>query len=255
VDKNLQLAAALVIALIALGGNFFVLETENSQVSQNNSALSSQISGLQNSINSLQSTINTLQGQLSQAQKAQSSQSQQITLLKENLTTLQTGLASIITDFNSNRSSNIVFEEAIYSQLAEINNSLRTLTDRLNVLTPQVPISTLVVIKDNYSSLTYTFAINVQNTLNVTVYAQINAVLYGTTTLENCNFVAGSYVSQVYTFPPNSVTVTHLNLAGGLYNGCAGNPVTSLQFYYMVAQDEAVSLTYTFNIVPGYNHS
>ncbi|MGD0397236.1 MAG: hypothetical protein ABSB26_10095, partial [Nitrososphaerales archaeon] len=64
-NKNLQLAAALVIALVALGGNFFVLQMENSQMDKNNSALSSQINGLQNSINSLQTAMSTMGKQLS----------------------------------------------------------------------------------------------------------------------------------------------------------------------------------------------
>lgn len=254
-DRNLQLAAALVIALVALGGNFFVLQTENSQINQNKSALSSQITGLQDSLGALQTTVNTLRNQLSQSQQAQSAQAQQISALQNNLQDVQSQMANVIKEFNSNRSSDLAFQVQIYSQLQGISTTLQTLTDRLNALTPQVPLSTLVVIGDSYSNTTNTFTLTVQNTLNITVYAQISAMLYGTTSLENCNGVAGSYISQVLTFSPMSVTVTQLSLASGLYNGCAGNPITSLNMYYMIPQSTAVSLTYTFNIVPGYNQT
>jgi len=254
-DRNLPLAAALVIALVALGGNFFVLQTENTQMNQNNSALSSRITELQNSLDALQTTANTLRSQLSQSQQAQSAQAEQVSVLQSNLTDVRSQLADVIKEFNSNRSSDLVVQGRIYSQLQTISTTLQTLADRLNVLTPQVPVSTLVVIGDSYDSATHTFTLNVQNTLNMTVYAQISATLKGTTSLENCDGVAGSYISQTYTFPPKSVTVTQLDLASGLYNGCAGNPITSLSMYYMVSQSTAVSLIYMFNIVPVYNQT
>lgn len=253
-DRNLLLASTLVIALIALGGNFFVLETANSRMDKNNSAMSSQITGLQDSLDALQVTVNTLQNQLSKAEQAQTTQAELVSSLQSNLTDVRSQLVSVIDEFNSNRSSDLAFQGQIYSQLQGISATLKTLTNRLNVLTPQVPLSTLVVIGDNYSRTTNTFTLKVQNTLNITVYAQISAVLYGNTSKENCNSVAGSYISQVYTFLPTSVTVTQLSLASGLYNGCAGNPITSLNMYYVVAQSTAVSITYTFEIVPGYNH-
>lgn len=254
-DRNLLWVVALMIALVALGGNFFVLQTENTQMDQDKSVLSSQITGLQNSLDALQTTATGLQNQLSKSQQVQSAQAQQISVLQSNLTDVRSQLANVIEEFNSNRSNDLAFQGQIYSQLEGISTTLQTLTDRLNVLTPQVPLSTLVVIGDSYGNATGTFTLNVQNTLNITVYAQISAVLYGTTSLENCNSVAGSYISQVYTFLPRSVTVTQLSLASGLYDGCAGNPITSLDMYYLVAQSTAVSLTYMFNIVPGYNQT
>jgi hypothetical protein len=244
-NKNLQLAAALVIALVALGGNFFVLQMENSQMDKNNSALSSQINGLQNSINSLQTAMSTMGKQLS-------TQGKQISILQSNLTDIQSRLTNMTKEFNSNRSINLAFQGWVYYQLHIMNVTLQTLTGRL--LAIQVPLSTLVIVGDSYSSATNTFTFNVQNTLNLTVYAQINAVLYGTTSAENCNGAVGSYISNVYTFSPMSVTVTQLSLASGLYNGCAGNPVTNLDLYYMASQSIAVSMTYKFNIVPEYNH-
>lgn len=245
-NKNLQLAAALVIAIVALGGNFFVLQTENSQMNQDNSALSSQIKGLQNSLDSLQATVNTLQDQ-------SSAQAKQVSVLQSNLTSVRSQLANMIKEFNSNRSEGIAFQGWVHYELYVMNATLQTLAGKL--LTLQVPLSTLAIVGDSYSSANNTFTLNVRNTQNIVVYAQINAVLYGTTSAENCNGAAGSYVSQIYTFLPMSVTVTKLVLASGLYNGCAGNPITSLHLYYMAAQSTAVSLTYTFNIVPEYNHT
>jgi len=247
--------AALVIAIIALGGNFFVLATENSQISQNNSALSTQIAGLEKSLNSLQTAADTLQSQLSQSQQAQSAQSQQVSILKENLTNVQSELTDVASELSSNSSSGAAFQSYVYAQLAKISTSLQSLTDRLDALAPQVPLSTLVITGDNFSKTTDTFTFSVENTLDVTVYAQIDALLYGTTTRENCDFVAGTYISQMYTFQPDTATVTTLALASGLYNGCAGNPVSSLSLYYMVPPSTAVSLTYQFNVVPGYNYS
>ncbi len=224
-------------------------------MNQNSMTLSSRITELQNSLIALQTTATKLENQLNRSQQAQSTQTQQISVLESNLTNVQARLASVIKEFNSNMSNNLAFQGQIYSQLQGISTALKTLTDKLNALTPQVPLSTLVVIGDSYDSTTGTFTFSVQNTLNITVYAQISAVLYGTTSLENCNSVAGSYISQVYSFLPTSVTVTQLSLASGLYNGCAGNPITSLNMYYMVAQSTAVSMTYTFNIIPGFNQS
>jgi hypothetical protein len=244
-DKNLQLAAALVIALVALGGNFFVLQSENSRMDQNNSVLSSQIKGLQDSLDSLQTAVNTLGSQLS-------AQAKQASVLQSNLTDVKSQLANVIKEFNSNRSEDLAFQGWVYYQLRVINTTLQTLNESLFAL--QIPLSTLVVISDSYSDATNTFTLNVQNTLNITVYAQINAVMVGTTSEETCDGVAGSYISQVYTFSPMSVTVTQLSLASGLYNGCGGNPITSLDLYYMIAPSTAVSRTYLFDIIPVYNH-
>jgi hypothetical protein len=243
-NKNLQLAAVLVIAIVALGGNFFVLQTENSQIDKNNSALSSQITQLQNSLALLQTELSTLGNHLS-------AQAKNVSVLQGDLTEVRSQLVNMTREFNSNRSVDLAFQGWVYYQLHVMNATLQTLTDRL--LAIQVPLSTLVIVGDSYSSTTNTFTLNVQNTLNITVYAQISAVLYGTTAAENCNGAAGSYMSQVYTFSPMAVTVTQLVLGSGLYNGCAGNPVTSLSLFYTAGQSTAVSVTYTFNIVPVYN--
>jgi chaperonin cofactor prefoldin len=234
-----------VIALVALGGNFFVLQTENSQMNKNNSALSSQIGGLQKSIDSLQTAVSTLGNQLS-------AQAKQVSVLQNNLTNVRSQLANMTREINSNRSVDLAFQGWVYYQLHIMNATINALTDRL--LAIQVPLSTLVIVGDSYNNATNTFTFNVQNTLSITVYAQINAQLYGTTSAENCNGVAGSYISQVYTFTPMAVTVTQLVLGSGLYNGCASNPVTNLNLYYMAGQSTAVSVTYAFNIVPAYNH-
>jgi hypothetical protein len=244
-DKNLQLAAVLVIAIVALGGNFFVLQTENSQIDKNNSALSSQITQLQNSLALLQAEMSTLGNQFS-------AQAKNVSVLQSNLTDIQSQLAKMNGEFNSNRSVDLAFQGWVYYQIRQMNSTLQTLIGRL--LTIQVPLSPLVIVGDTYSNATHTFTLNVKNTLNVTVYAQIDAVLYGTTDAENCNGAAGSYISQVYTFIPMSVTVTQLILGSGLYNGCAGNPITNLTLFYMAAQSTAVSVHYAFNIVPVYYH-
>jgi len=235
-----------VIAIVALGGNFFVLQTENSQMNRDNSTLSSQIKGLQNSLNALQTAVNALPNQFS-------AQAKDISTLQSNLQDAQSQLTNVAKEFDSNRSVDLSFQGWVYYQLRVMNTTLQTLTDRL--LSFQVPLSTLVVIGDTYNSANNTFTLSVRNTQNITVYAQISALLYGTTSAENCNGVAGSYISQMYTFLPMSVTVTKLVLSSGLYNGCANNPVTSLDMYYMAAQSTAVSQTYMFNIVPEYNHA
>jgi len=253
-EMNRQMMAVLLIAIVALGGNFLVLFTENSQISHDNSNLSTQIMALQGSLASLVDTTNNLQSQLNHEQGIQSTQSQQITVLKGNLTDIQLRLTNIIGEFNSSRLSDLSFQSYIYSQLQTINITLQSLTNKLGVLTPQIPLSTLVIIGDNYSSASSAFTFYVRNTLDENVYAQISALLYGTTTLENCGGVAGTYVSQIYAFKPLSVTVYQLSLASGLYNGCAVNPVTSLTLYLAASQSVAVSPTYQFNIVPGYNN-
>ena len=252
---NRQFRAVLVIALVALGGNLFVFLQVSSQISSNNSSLSTQISTLQASLNDLQVTANNLQSELTSSQHAQSVQVQQISILQGNLTDVQSRLTSLIGELKSNVSSGLTFQNYVYSQLQTINATLQSLTNKLDVLTPEIPISTLVIIGDNYSSATSTFTFYVRNSLAEPVYAQINALLYGTTHLENCNFVAGSYVSQVYEFKPLSVTVNQLSLSSGLYNGCADNPVSTLTLYYMASQSLAVSPSYKFNIVPVYNYT
>ena len=90
------------------------------------------------------------------------------------------------------------------------------------------------------------------NNLNVTVYAQINAILYGRGTYP-CSGDAGYYTSQIYSFPGNSNTTTQLPLSGGVYDGCGTSPLKSVWLDYLASQSVQVSQAYIFAVVPPYN--
>lgn len=244
-----MVTAALVVALVALGGDFVVLLTENSQLDQNKASLSSQITVLQYAIGSLQS-------QLSQSQQAQNSDALQISTLQSDLRNVQSQLDNVIAEFNSNMLSNLAFQDQTYTQLQGVSVSLSVLTAKLNALTPEAPNSILAIINHTYDNATGTFTFVVQNTRNFTVYAQMSVQMF--TDESDCGLV-GSYYSQVYAFPPESETVTQLSLASTLYEFtepvCLGGPVTRINLYYMVGQFSGVSPIYEFDVVPGYFHS
>jgi hypothetical protein len=253
-NSNLTVVAALVVAGIALGGNFYVLFVANYQAEENRSLLTAQISALQSSITDLQGTASSLRSQLFQLQQSQSSEIQAVSASQASLLSITHQLNVVATELNDNVSNYVGFRNQVNYQLQNITNELNLLSRRLNAIVPEVPLSSLTVVGDSYNSANYTFTISVKNNLNVTVYAQLEAELYGSGG-SDCSGIAGSYVSQVYYFPPGSVTSTTLPLPAGVYGGCAGNPITSLSAQYWASQQVRVSPQYTFQISPVYNHS
>jgi hypothetical protein len=253
-NRNLTVLAALVIAAIALGGNFYVLFVANSQVEENRSLLSSQMSALQSSLTDLQGTASSLRSQLAQLQQSQSSETQAVAASQASLLSITRQIDAVATELNDNVSNYIGFRNQVNYQLQNITIELNLLSRRLNAIVPEVPLSSLTVVGDSYNTANYTFSFRVKNNLNVTVYAQLEAELYGTGG-SDCSGIAGSYVSQVYYFPPGSTVSTTLPLPAGSYGGCAGNPITSLSAQYWASQQVRVSPQYTFQISPVYNHA
>jgi len=243
---------ALVIAIVALGGNFFVMYQDSSSINQNRNSLNDQVASLQLSLSGLQSTVNTLKTQLSQSQATDTSQAQQIASAQTSLKALQTQLATLISDLNSNTTNNNAFQAIALSQLRSINSSLTNLTLRLDSITNSAPLSTLVVLSEAYDSASSTFSFTVLNNLNVTVYAQINAILYGQGTYP-CSGDAGYYTSQVYSFPGDANITTQLPLSRGTYDGCGTSPLKSVWLDFLASQSVQVSQAYTFAVVPPYN--
>ena len=210
-----------------------------------------QISALSRQNTSLEGSVKGLSGQLSSADQQVVSYSQQVVTLGQLLTADGQALSNLQQQVSQ-------LEQQTLSIVTETNTivSVTTVTSTVTQTSiSEVPESTLIVIQDSYSNASKTFTFEVQNTQNYTVYAQISASLWGQSGTF-CNGQAGTYISQVYTFSPNSVTSTVLNLTLGQYVGyCGGNPVTSLDMSYIIPQSSSVSPTYTFNIVPGYDHS
>lgn len=143
-------------------------------------------------------------------------------------------------------------------QLNALSQQNANLSQQLNYLNCCQSFA-LVIVSDTYGNATKTFTFEVRNNQNFTLYAQLSASLWGQGSLY-CSppgepGQAGSYISQVYTFPPKITTTTTLDLIYGNYVGfCGGNPVTSLQMSFFIPPSTAVSPTYSFDIVPGYNH-
>jgi len=253
-NSNLMAMVAVAIAGIALGGNFYVLFVANYQAEQSRSLLSTQMSALQASITDLQGTVGSLRSQLSQMQVSQSTEAQIVASTQASLQNITRQVNRVAMELNTNVSNYIGFRNQVNYQLQNITNALNLMNKKLNAIVPQVPLSSLTVVGDTYSSSNYTFTINVKNNLNVTVYAQLEAELMGTGG-SDCSGIAGSYISQVYYFPPGSVTTTKLPLPSGVYGGCAGNPISSVSVQYWASQQARVSPQYTFQISPGYDHS
>ena len=247
-----MVAAAIVIALVALGGNFFVMYQDSSSIDQNKVSLTNQIATLQSSISGLQSTVNSLKSQLSQSQATVTSQDQQIAAAQTSLQGFQVQLATLLSDLNSNTTNDHAFQAIILSQLRTINSSLTTLTQRLDAITPSVPLSTLVIVSETYNSTSATFYFTVRNNLDVTVYAQVNALLYGQGSYP-CDGDAGYYTSQLYQFPSNSTTLTQLVLSKGVYNGCGTSPIDFVWLDYLASQSVQVSQEYTYDVLPPYS--
>jgi len=250
---NLMAVAAVAIAGIALGGNFYVLFVANYQVEQNRSELSSQISAAQASISDLQATVGSLRSQLSQLQASQSAEAQALTSSQSSLLNITREVSRVAMELNDNASNSAGFRSEVNYQLQNITNELNLLNKRINAIVPQVPLSSLVVVGNTYNATSDTFTFNVRNNLNVTVYAQLESEIFGTGG-EDCSSEAGSFISQVYYFPAGAVTATKLSLPAGVYGGCAANPITSVSVQYWASQQVRVSPQYTFQVFPVYNH-
>ena len=248
-----MIPAALIIAIVALGGNFFVMYENSSSISQNNTSLANQISTLQTSVSGLQETVNSLKTQLSQSQSTDTSQAQQLAAAQTGLRGLQTQLANLLSDLNSNTTNNRAFQDIALSQLRSINSSLTTLTQKLAAISSAAPLTTLVIVAESYNNASATFTFTVRNNLNVTVYAQLSALLYGQGAYL-CDGNAGSYTSQVYAFHSNSNTTTQLVLSQGDYDGCGTSPIDNVWVEFLAAsQSVQVSQAYTFVVIPPYN--
>jgi hypothetical protein len=258
-NRNLTVIAALILALVALGGNFFVLYQNSSQNDQNKAAFNSQVAALQSSVTGLESNVNSLQAQLSKSQTTSASQEQQIAAAQTSILGLQTQLATLIVDLNSNITNALAFQDMALVQLEGFNSTLTALAQRLDSIAPSVPLSTLEVVSEAYNTTSATFSIVVQNNLDVTVYAQIYAILYGqvttVTSADGCDGTAGTYTSQLYQFPANSTTSTQLPLSQGIYDGCGISPLSSVWLDFEASQSVQVSHVYTFDVVPPYTFS
>jgi hypothetical protein len=244
---------AVVIAVISLGANFYVLFAANYQVEQSKTQVAAQVAALQSSVSNLEATVGTLRSQFTQLQQSQGAEAQAVAAAQASLLNITRQLSIVSTELNDNVSNYIGFRNQVNFQIQNITNAMSALSKRLNAIVPQVPLSSVTVVGDTYNAANYTFTIDVRNNLNISVYAQLEAELYGTGG-SDCSGIAGSYVSQVYSLPPGAVVATKLPLSAGVYQGCASNPVTSLSVQYMASQQVRVSPQYTFQIAPPYNH-
>ena len=251
-DLSSVIASIIVGALIvaAVGATYYLT---SSQVS----SLSAQNTNLEGQVGSLGDQLSGLNQQVASQNQQMSSQNQQLGSLNQQVSNLNQQLSDA-NDQISGLSQQISTQTVtVVTETDSVNNIVTTTYVTTTTLTSitEVPMSTLVVLSDTYNNATKTFTFQVQNTENYTVHAQLSASLWGQTSF-GCNGQIGSYISQVYTFGPNSETTTVLNLTLGQYVGfCGANPTTSLQMTYVIPQSTSVSPTYSFNIVPGYDHS
>ena len=250
-----SLVAIIAVAIIVVGGFVFAyyntsnefgsLSSQNAGLSQQAANLSQQNANLNQQVAGLNQQNANLNQQLSSVSQQNSNLNQQVANLNQQLNGLNQAVSTL-----EQRTVQVV---TMTSVVVTVETTTSVSTTTLTSIS-QVPQSTLVVLSDTYSNATKTFTFQVQNTQNYTVYAQLSASLWGQGNLY-CNGQAGSYISQIYTFNPRSITATTLDLTLGQYVGfCGGNPVTSLQMNYVIPQSTTVSPTYSFNIVPGYTH-
>ena len=250
-----SLIAIIAVAIIVVSGFAFAyydtsnefnsLSSQNANLSQQAANLSQQNANLNQQVAGLSQENTNLNQQLSSVSQQNSNLNQQVAGLNQQLN----GLNQAVSTLEQRTLQVVTVTSAVVT--VETTTSISTTTQ---TSITQVPESTLVVLSSTYSNTTKTFTFQVQNTQNYTVYAQLSASLWGQTSF-GCNGQIGSYISQVYTFVPSSTTKTVLNLTLGQYVGfCGSNPVTSLQMNYVIPQSTAVSPTYSFNIVPGYDH-
>lgn len=262
---TIVLVALVIVSLAASSGLGYLYFQQASQVSTLQTKVSSdegQISNLLSQVTTLQSQAATLQSQAtslqsqvtSQAASLQSltgTQQAQATSLNQVQGSLQSvqGQLSSITSELSTHDTDLV---TITQQLRNVSATVQALKVKLSSLTPQVPLSTLVVTGSSYSNVTSTYTFQVQNTQTFAVYAQLGASFYGNA----CQFYAGegSYMSQVYAFAPNSHTTVSVNFKSVTFTSssfCGKEPIAYFTMNF-VASSVAVSPTYTLYVVPGY---
>ena len=247
--------AALAVALVALGANLFVFYYNQNLISQNKADLGGEVSSLQSTLSTLQSKLVSLDSQLSQAKQNQTGQAQELASIQTGLNLVRAQLTNLGADIASNSTDNAAAQAQLLNQLSSINSTLTSITDRLNAIVPSVPLTTLVMVSETYDSATGTFTLTMRNNLNVVVDAQITAVIYGSTANpETCDGSAGTFTSKLYQFLPGTTTSTQLPLSQGVYNGCGGNPISSVILQYVTSQTTPVSLAYTFGVYPLYTH-
>ncbi|MGD0318956.1 MAG: hypothetical protein ABSB56_04610 [Nitrososphaerales archaeon] len=250
--------ATIAVGIIIVGAVAYGVYSTNSglsALSEQNTSLKGQITSLNQQISSVNQQISNVNQQLSALSTLSEQNSnlvsqvsglsqqldglnQQLTTLEQQVSTLEQRTLTVVTVSNT----------VVYVQTTSVT-STSTVTS-----ISAVPQSTLVIIADTYNSTNYTFTFQVQNSQDYTVYAQLGASLWGHQPF-GCNSQAGSYISQVYTFAPNSITITKMDLTLGQWaEFCGQNPISSAQVTFTIPQSTAVSPTYTFNIVPNYNH-
>ncbi|MGD0396508.1 MAG: hypothetical protein ABSB26_06320 [Nitrososphaerales archaeon] len=255
---NYSIIATIAVGAIIIGAVAYGIYSTNScfsAQSEQNTSLKGQIAGINLQISSVNqqivsieqqmSALSTLSEQNSNLESQVSGLSQQLVGLNQQLTTLEQQVSVL-----EQRTLTVVTvsNTVIYIQTTSVT-STSTVTS-ISI----VPQSTLVIIADTFNSTAETFTFQVQNSQSYTVYAQLSASLWGYQSF-GCFGQAGSYVSQVYTFAPNSVTTTKMDLTLGQWAGfCGQNPISSADVTFIIPQSTAVSPTYTFNIVPNYNH-
>lgn len=229
-----------------------MISQDSSLINQDAVPISNQLSALQPSVASSQSAADTLANQLPQYQSALATQAELALLVQASLRLVQGSLVNMSSAFNSDRAAYLSLQAEILAELASINDTLGVVSGRVGAISPAASNSTLTVVTESYNAASNTLDFNVRNNLNVIVYAQFNAVLYGTG-LYPCDGSVGTYTSQLYQFQPGSVTTTTLSLSQVVYNGCGKGPVVSVALVYTVPESVQVSASYAFDVSPPYN--
>ena len=248
---NQAVAVVAVIAAVglAIGGlSYYYSVGINNQVQQDKTT----ITDLQDTVSALQTDVSSLQGQLSQTMQSQSTQSGQIATLQTTLQSVSSQLTSVNQELNTATAADASFQSQVSAQLQSINASLAMLSTKVTALTPQVPLSTLVVTGSSYNNVTAVYTFQVQNTQTFTVYAQLGVSFYGPA----CEFYAGegSYTSQVYSFSPGSNTTVTLNLKDMAFSPsefCGKEPIAYFSMSF-AASSTTVSPSYQFDVLPNY---
>ena len=219
----------------------------NSQLSDTKASLNAQIAGLQSTVSSLQGTVASLQGSVAQAQQEQSVNTQQIAGIQNSLSDAQITLSQLSLEANSLGASDTSSQQRIAQELASLNTTMQTLSTEVNALTPQVPLSTLVIVNDSYNAKARTFNFVVQNTQSDTVYAQLSAQIGVGGCGDNGNHQA-YYVSPIYTFTrPKTITVPFNTTLIPSTTTCGSNLILGqVSLDFVAGGSVMVSPTYTF---------
>lgn len=238
-SQAVTFGVVLLVVAAALGGvQYYTWNITNTQVAQDRATSSSEVAGLQSSINSLQST-------LAQYQQAQSSNTQQVASIQSSLQVLQGKLSSVGSQLNSTQLTGAAEQQSLSLLLQNMSATMKTLTAKVNSLTAQIPIATLVVTNDIYNSATKTFSFSVQNTQNSTVLAQISVQVTGNCGCGYSNM--GFFISPVYQFAPHAISAAQYNTTLTSFNGydTNQNPM-DFSLSLVTGNNVVVSPAYTF---------